>query len=134
MDDTAILAVHQDPEIAFRILQRQLSDIRTWLNKLRIKASGTKSVHTTFTTKKWSCRTVNLYDRPLPSVNAVKYFEMYLSRRLTRTKHIKINRKAMDLKLRKMYWLVERKSQVALYNKLIIYKVSKKPIGHGIQL
>ena len=42
---------------------------------------------------------------------------------------IKTKRKAMDLKLRKMYWLVGRKSQLSLYNKLIIYKVIIKPIS-----
>ena len=41
----------------------------------------------------------------------------------------------MDIKLPKMYWLVGRKSQLSLYNKLIIYKVIIKPIWtYGIQL
>ena len=45
------------------------------------------------------------------------------------------SRKSMDLKLRKMYWLVGRKSQLSLYNKLIIYKVIKRPVWtYGIQL
>ena len=134
-DDTAILATHQDPEIASIILQRQLSDIQKWLDRSRIKASERKSVHITFTTRKGNCPTVNPYDRPLPSVNEVKYLGMYLDRRLTWTKHIKTKRKAMDLKLRKMYWLVGRKSQLSLYNKLIIYKVIIKPVwAYGIQL
>ena len=57
---------------------------------------------------------------------------MYSDRRLTWTKHIKTKRKA---KLSKMYWLVDRKSQQSLYNKLIVYKVIIKPIWtDGIQL
>ena len=41
----------------------------------------------------------------------------------------------MDLKLRTMYWLVGRKSQLSLYNKLIIYKVIIKPVWtYEIQL
>ena len=32
-DNTAIIAAHQDPEIASRILQRPLLDIQTWLDK-----------------------------------------------------------------------------------------------------
>ena len=59
---------------------------------------------------------------------SVKYLGMYLSRRLTWIKHIKIKRKAMDLKLRKIYWLDGRKSQIFFYNKLIIYKVIIKPV------
>ena len=127
-DDTAILAAHHDPEIASRNLQKQLFDIQTLLDEWRIKASETKSVHITFTTRKGNCPTVNPYDRPLPSVNEAKYLGMYLNRRLTWTKHIKTERKAMDLKLRKMYWLVGRKSQLSLYNKLIIYKVIIKTV------
>ena len=104
---------HQDPEMASRILQRQLFDIQTWLDKCRIKANEIKSVHITFTTRKGNCPTI-LHDRALPRVNEVKYLGMYLDRRLTWTKHIKIKRKAMDLKLRKMYWLIGRKSQLSL--------------------
>ena len=41
----------------------------------------------------------------------------------------------MDLKLGKIYWLVGRRSQLSLYNKLIIYKVIIKPVWtYGIQL
>ena len=60
---------------------------------------------------------------------------MYLDRRLTWIKHIKTKRKAIDLKLRKMYWLAGRKSQPSLYNQLILYKVIIKPVwNYGIQL
>ena len=79
-DVTTTLAAHQDPEIASKILQRQFSDIQTWLDKWRIKASQTKSVHITLTTRKGNCPTANLYDWPLPSVNEVKYLGMYLDR------------------------------------------------------
>ena len=134
-DDTAILSVHQDPEIASKILQRQFFTIQTWLYKWRIKASETKSVHITFTMRTGKCPTGNLYDRPLPSVNELKYLEIYLERRLTWTKRIETKRKAMNLKLPKMYWLVGRKSQLSLYNKLITYKVIIKSVWtYGIQL
>ena len=95
-----------------------------------------------FTTRKRNCSTVNLYYRSLPSVNEVKYLGMYLNRRLTWTKHFQTKSKSMDLKLCKMLltcwnfkWLVGRKSQLSLYNKLIICKVIIKPVWtYGIQL
>ena len=40
---TAILAAHQNPEIASRILQRQLSNIQTWLDKWSMRASEMQS-------------------------------------------------------------------------------------------
>ena len=92
-------------------------------------------MHITLITRKGNGPTVNLYDQTLPSVNGVKFLGMCLDRRLTWTKHIKTKRKAMELKLRKMYWLIRRKSQLSLYNKLIIYKVIIKPVWtYGIQL
>src|SRR5580765_7654605 len=43
-------------------------------------------------------------------------------------------RKALDLKLRKLYWLICRKSQLSLQNKLLLYKSILKPIwSYGIQ-
>ena len=49
--------------------------------------------------------------------------------------HISAKRKQLDLKLRNMYWIVGRKSQISLPNKLLVYKAILKPIWtYGIQL
>jgi len=41
----------------------------------------------------------------------------------------------LDLKLRKLYWVIGRKSQLSLVNKLLVYKVLLKPIWtYGVQL
>jgi len=41
----------------------------------------------------------------------------------------------LDLKLRNMYWIIGRKSQLSLANKLLVYKAILKPIWtYGIQL
>ena len=41
----------------------------------------------------------------------------------------------MDLKLRKLYWITGRKSQLSLENKLLVYKAILKPIWtYGVQL
>jgi hypothetical protein len=44
-------------------------------------------------------------------------------------------RKQLDLKLRNLYWIIDRKSQLSLENKLLVYKVILKPVWtYGIQL
>ena len=44
-------------------------------------------------------------------------------------------RKQLDLKLRNLYWIIGRKSQLSLENKLLVYKVILKPIWtYGIQI
>ena len=50
-------------------------------------------------------------------------------------KHITTKRKQLDLKLRKLYWIIGRKSQLLLDNKLRVYKAILKPIcTYGVQL
>jgi hypothetical protein len=60
---------------------------------------------------------------------------LYLDKRLTRHKHIITKRKQLGITLSKLYWLLGRRSQLSLSNKLLIYKVAIKPIWtYGIQL
>ena len=43
--------------------------------------------------------------------------------------------KHLDPKLPKLYWIIGRKSQLSLANKLLVYKVILKPIWtYGVQL
>jgi hypothetical protein len=65
-----------------------------------------------------------------------KYVGMNLDIRLQWKEHMKKKRRKLDLKYKKkMYWLLGRKSQLSVYNKLLLYKEVLKPIWtYGIQL
>lgn len=134
-DDTAILAVADTPAGASGKLQNTLDDISEWLKDWKIKANETKSVQVTFTLRRETCPEVKLNNICIPQSDHVRYLGIYLDRRLTWTKHIFTKRKALGQQLRKMYWLLERKSQLSLNNKLLLYKCILKPIWtYGIQL
>jgi hypothetical protein len=54
---------------------------------------------------------------------------------VTATYRIFTNRKHLGATLNKMYWLLGRKSQLSLSNKILLYKANLKPIWtYGIQL
>jgi hypothetical protein len=100
-----------------------------------MKADEAKSIQVTFTLNKMTCPHVTLNNVHLPQADEVKYLGIHLDRRLTWRKHITTERKQLDLKLRNLYWIIGRKSQLSLENKPLVYKVILKPVWtYGIQL
>ena len=107
-----------------------------------MKANETKSTHVTFTIKRPTCPSVQLNSTYLVQPVDVKYLGIHLDRRLPWRKHITTKRKQLDLQLRKLYWILGRKSQLSLENKLYVYKAILKPIWtygepiwtYGVQL
>ena len=134
-DDTAILASHPDPNVASQMLQNNILSVEKWLSKWRIKANSSKSFHVTFTNRKGSCPSVTLFGSKIPQADDVKYLGMHLDKHLNWRKHIFTKRKQLGLQLQKMYWLIGRKSQLSIENKILIYKAILKPVWtYGIQL
>ena len=134
-DDTAILAVHEDPTMAAHVLQMHPNKIQSWFKSWTMKSNEAKSVQVTFTLNKMTCPPVKLNNDHLRQADEVKYLGIHLDRRLTWRKHITTKRKQLDLKLRNLYCIIGRKSRLSLENKLLVYKVILKPVWtYGIQL
>jgi hypothetical protein len=71
----------------------------------------------------------------IPQETHVKYLGLHLDRRLIWHTHVFAKRKQLGISLTKMYWLLGRKSNLSISNKLLIYKALLKPIWtYGIQL
>jgi hypothetical protein len=134
-DDTALLAIHDDSNIASHYVQNHLNLLELWLQKWRMKVNERKSTHVTFTLRRGDCASVSLNNQVIPQENDTKYLGVHLDRRLTWRKHIQFKRKQLDLKFKKMYWLLGRNSQLSKLNKLMVYKTTLKPVWtYGIQL
>lgn len=119
-DDTAVLAINEDPSLASMLLQKSINNISDWLKKWRIKVNESKSVHVTFTLGRKKCPSVTLNNIQVPQAGHVKYLEIHLNKQLTWKKHIFTKRKQLELLLRKTYWMIGRKSQLSIKNKVLI--------------
>jgi hypothetical protein len=133
-DDTGLLAIHSDPTVASQYLQVHLNILHDWFVTWKIQVNQVKSSHVTFTTTRAICPQVTMNVLPIPTRTNVKYLELHLDQKLTWSTHIKTKRLHLNLKLRSMYWLLGRKSQLSLANKLLLYKCVLKPVWtYGIQ-
>lgn len=134
-DDTVILCRHKNPNIASARLQAHIDLLQNWLHKWRIKVNETKSTHVTYTLKRSACPPVQLNNIQIPQANEARYLGLHLDSRLTWKNHISKKRKEMDLKIKKMYWLLGKRSSLSLENKLLLYKAVIKPVWtYGIEL
>lgn len=134
-DDTALVAVNNDPVVASQRLQHHLNLLQHWFSKWKIKINQTKSVQVTFTTKHKTCPPVTINNIQIPVQSEVKYLGLHLDQKLTWQKHVKTKRQQLNIKLREMSWLMGRKSKLSIENKLLLYKCILKPIWtYGIQL
>lgn len=134
-DDTAILATASDPACAANKVQQVLNNIETWLKKWKVRINEDKSTHVTFTMRPGMCPNVTLYGRIIPQASEVKYLGIHLDRRLTWKRHIQMKRKQLNIKFRRMYWLLGRTSSLSTENKLLLYKSILKPVWtYGVQL
>lgn len=134
-DDTAILAVGKSLEDSTRKLQNAVNTIVDWTHRWRIKLNETKSTHVDFTYKKISTKLIFINQLIVPHANNAKYLGMNLDVKLKWKEHIKKKKEELELKYRKLYWLLGRKSQLSASNKLLLYNQILKPVWtYGIQL
>lgn len=134
-DDTAIIALDHDPVVASNKLQTHLDRLQNWLQKWKIKVNHEKSAHITFTNRHVNCPHVTINHQVIPMKTEVKYLGIHLDQKLTWKAHIKAKKQQLQLKTRQMNWLLGRRSQLSIENKLAIYKIILKPIWtYGIEL
>lgn len=135
-DDTAVLSVGDTIEQSTGKLQEEIDYINSWAQTWCIKLNESKSVHVNYTNKKIHNHIYIIVNGTvIPHSNSAKYLGMTLDAKLRWKEHVKKKYNELNIRLRKMYWLLGRKSTLSLHNKLKLYKQVLKPIWtYGIQL
>lgn len=134
-DDTAILASSQSPIDATNLIQIELNEIQTWLDRWKLKVNTNKSVHVLFSLRRKECPSLYLNGNIIPKHDTVKYLGIHLDKRLTWKCHIQAKKTQLKIKTNKLYWLLGPKSPLNLINKILIYKAILKPVWtYAVQL
>lgn len=134
-DDTAILAVDNNIESSTRKLQNVINNIVDWTHSWRIKLNETKTTHVNFTYKNITTKPIFINQQVIPYCNNAKYLGMTLDTKLKWNEHVKKKKEELNLKYRKLYWLLGRNSQLSISNKILLYNQILKPVWtYGIQL
>lgn len=134
-DDTAIMAVGSTHAEAAEKVQLAVNKIHDWTKKWRIKLNETKSVHINFSNKQENYCPVYIDNKIIPYENSAKYLGMTLDAKLRWKVHVKKKRDELEIRFRKMNWLLGRHSALSVQNKILLYKQVLMPIWtYGIQL
>jgi hypothetical protein len=105
------------------------------MEQWEITFNPAKSTQITFTTRRTVCPQVSINNFPIPIKQEVKYLGLHLDKKLTWQTYIKAKRRQLELKISNMNWLINKKSQLSLENKIAIYKAIIKPVWtYGIEL
>lgn len=134
-DDTVVMASGKNVETSTAKLQSALMDIERWTKKWQIKINSSKSSHTNFTNKNVTHKPLYIGQTEIPFANTAKYLGMTLDVKLHWKEHVKKKREELEIKLRKMKWLIGSQSKLSIHNKLMLYKQILKPVWtYGIQI
>lgn len=134
-DDTAIMATGSDIQEATDKLQKAANVVNNWTKRWRIKLNESKSTHINFTNLTINTIPVEINSQQIPYANTAKYLGMTLDAKLRWKEHVMKKKEELNIKFRKIYWLIGRNSELSTYNKLQIYRQVLKPVWtYGIQL
>ena len=106
-----------------------------WFHIWSFKINENKSTHAIFTLRRQTCPQVIINNISIPNKDTVRYLGMTLDRRLTWKQYITDKSKQLRDELKKFYWLIGRRSNLSMQNKITLYKTVIKPVWtYGIQL
>lgn len=132
-DDTALFTTHCKYAFIRRYLQEAITDLGRWFNLWRIEVNPEKSTAIVFhpsdcVSTERRVAPIQMFDRPIPWANEVKYLGVTLDRKLTFRSHIRRVRNRALFVLGRLGPMINKFSKMSLRNKLTLYKTCVRPI------
>ncbi|GFT55653.1 probable RNA-directed DNA polymerase from transposon BS [Trichonephila clavipes] len=127
-DDTAISATNKNTNFVTRALNKHLALLEEYFNKWKIKINVDKTVAVLFTKRRNPVTPPTLYSTPIRWSQTTKYLGIIFDKNLTWKPHITYARDKFRRALKLIYPLINRNSNVYLYNKLLLYTAVLRPI------
>jgi hypothetical protein len=100
--------------------QEEQHTLQTWFEKWRIKINENKSCSITFTLRKSSTPDVSINHIHIPQITEIKYLGMTMDSKLTWKQHIVKKRKQVKIIIKQLNWLLSKKSNLSIENKLLV--------------
>lgn len=134
-DDTVILSTAQKYKDAVSQLQLELTKFADWTKQWKITINGDKSVHVDFSLRPHAYEPLYFNQDRIPTALSARYLGVHLDQRLTFATHINTKRLELEIRLRKMAWLLAPQSSISLANKRLLYLSTLRPIwAYAIQI
>lgn len=125
-DDSAVLCSGLLAQNIINCLQLSLKKIEQYSNKWKIKINTEKSQAIFFTRKRKPCyipsRNILMFCREITWSNSVRYLGVYLNTRLTFSDHVSHIINKMNIAIKLLYPIINRKSELSISNKITILK------------
>lgn len=134
-DDTALLTPSPSYSEAITNTNTALAKFSMWAKRWRIMVNGTKSVHVDYALRPHGYEPLYLDGSAIPSSDSARYLGIHLDKRLTYKNHISTKKAELNLRLRRLTWLLSSTSSISQSNKRLLYLTTLRPIwAYGIQL
>jgi hypothetical protein len=127
------MAVGETIEPSTPNLHSAVNIVAIWTKEMANKTQGIKSVLIDFTNKKIRQQPNFIKVTQVPYANTAKYVGMKLDAKLRRKGYVTEIGNELNIKFRKMYWLLGGNSELSIHNKIILYQQVIRPVwSYGI--
>jgi hypothetical protein len=107
--NAAILTAGSNNEKPTGKLQTAINQVKNG-QKWNIQLNESKSVHINFTNRRFEYISVRINNQNVPYANTAKYLGMTLDAKLRWKAHVKKKTEELEMRYKKMYWLIGRNS------------------------